>query len=157
MAQTAYSLSGSGLLDLMAATLERGASFRFTARGCSMDPFMRDGDVLLVGPLRRKPELGRVVAVRDSVSGRLVVHRVVARTRGGVLVRGDGAGRADGEATPGDVLGVVGGVERRGRRVHLGQGPERVPIALLSRAGLLVPLVARARRTRRAIRGGGPG
>ena len=92
-----------------------------------MDPFMRDGDVLLVGPLRRKPELGRVVAVRNSVSGRLVVHRVVARTRGGVLVRGDGAGRADGEATPGGVLGVVGGVERRGRRVHLGQGPERVP------------------------------
>ena len=147
----AYALSGGGLLELMSATLRRGACFRFTARGFSMDPFVRDGDVLTVAPARGRPALGRVVAVRDPVTGRLVVHRVVARGPGGVLVRGDGAGQADGVAGPGDVLGQVVAVERRGRRVRLGCGPERRAVSALSRAGLLVPLVAAARRARRAL------
>ena len=147
----AYALSGGGLLELMSATLRRGACFRFTARGFSMDPFVRDGDVLTVGPVRGRPALGRVVAVRDPATGRLVVHRVVARGSGGVLVRGDGAGQADGVAGPGDVLGQVVAVERRGRRVRLGSGPERRAVSALSRAGLLVPLVAAARRARRVL------
>jgi hypothetical protein len=147
----AFALSGAGLLELMVAALARGASVRFTARGFSMDPFVRDGDVLTVAPVRRRPGLGRVVAVRDAVSGRLVVHRVVAHATRGVLVRGDAAGQADGVADPPNVLGVVVAVERRGRRVRLGCGPERMPLARLSRAGLLAPLVARARWVRHAL------
>lgn len=150
-----YALSGSGLLELMSAALARGASFRFTARGFSMDPFVRDGDVLTVSRLRSRPGLGRVVAVRGPATGRLIVHRVVAHASGGVLVRGDGAGQADGVAPPRDVLGVVVDVERGGRRVRLGCGPERLPIAALSRAGLLAPLVFGARRIRRAAASGG--
>ncbi len=147
----AYALSGGGLLELMSATLARDTRFRFTARGFSMDPFVRDGDVLTIAPLRRRPGLGRVVAVRDPATGRLVVHRVVAHVSGGVLVRGDGAGQADGVAGPGDVLGLVVAVERRGRHVRLGCGPERLPLSALSRAGLLVPVVAAARRARHAL------
>jgi hypothetical protein len=147
----AYALSAEGLVALMGAALARGASFRFTARGFSMDPFVRDGDVLTVAPVGGRPGLGAVVAVRDPHVARLVVHRVVAHTGRGVCVRGDGAGQADGVAEPRDVVGVVVGVERAGRRVRLGSGPERVPIALLSRAGWLVPLVAGARRVRRTL------
>jgi len=146
-----YALSGAGLLELLSAALARGASFRFTARGFSMDPFVRDGDVLTVARVRRRPGLGRVVAFRDLLTGRLVVHRVVAHTSGGVLVRGDGAGLADGVVGPKDVLGVVVAVERRGCRVCLGCGPERLPLAALSRAGLLAPLVSGARRVRHAL------
>jgi hypothetical protein len=147
----AYSLSGVALLELMSATLRRGACFRFTARGFSMDPFVRDGDVLTVAPVRGRPGLGRVVAVRDPVTGRPVVHRVVAHGAGGVLVRGDGAGRADGVAGPDDVLGQVVAVERNGRRIRLGCGPERRAISALSRAGLLVPLVRAMRRARHSL------
>jgi hypothetical protein len=146
-----YALSGAGLLELMSAALARGACFRFTARGFSMDPFVRDGDVLTVARLRRRPGLGQVVAVRGPATGRLVVHRVVAHASGGVLVRGDGAGQADGVTAPRDVLGVVVSVERGGRRVRLGRGLERLPLAALSRAGLLAPLVAGARRLRHAL------
>jgi hypothetical protein len=141
-----YALSGAGLLELMSAALARGASFRFTARGFSMDPFVRDGDVLTVARSRGRPGMGAVVAVRGPLTGRLVVHRVVAHTSAGVLVRGDGAGESDGVAEPQDVLGVVVAVERRGRPVRFGRGPERLPLAVLSRAGLLAPLVAEARR-----------
>jgi hypothetical protein len=147
----AFALSGGGLLELMRATLGRGVYFRFTARGFSMDPFIRDGDVLTVAPVRRRPGLGRVFAVHDPVTGRVVVHRVVARPFGGVLVRGDGVGQADGLAEPGDVLGLVVAVERRGRRIRLGCGPERLLLAVVSRVGLLAPLVAAARRLRRVV------
>ncbi len=102
-----YALSGAGLLELMGAALARGASFRFTARGFSMDPFVRDGDVLTVARSRRRPGLGQVIAVRDPAMGRLVVHRVVAHAGAGVLVRGDGAGQADGVAARGRARGVV--------------------------------------------------
>jgi hypothetical protein len=149
----ALALSGAGLLALMGAAMERGASFRFTARGFSMDPFVRDGDVLTVAAVSARPGLGRVVAVRAPATGRLVVHRVVAHVPGGVLVRGDAAGRADGVVGPKDVLGVVVAVERRGRRVRLGCGPERVVLSILSRAGSLAPLVKSARRLWHSLAG----
>jgi hypothetical protein len=42
-------------------------------------------------------------------------------------------------------------VERRGRRVQLGLGPERRLIALLSRHHLLVPWVARLVQIKRGL------
>lgn len=152
----AYALSGAGLQALMSAALARGASFRFTARGCSMDPFVRDGDVLTVGVAARRPRVGDIVAVRDPATGRLLVHRVVAHVSPGLLVRGDGTGQADGVFGPAGVLGVVVGVERRGQVVRLGRGPERRAIALLSRGGALRPLVAAGRRLLALRRRGGP-
>ena len=151
----AHKLSGAGLRTLMGAALARGASLRFTARGGSMDPFVRDGDVLTVGVADRRPEVGDIVAACDPVTGRLLVHRVVAHAAGGVLVRGDGAGQTDGVFGPADVLGTVVSVERLGRVVRLGRGPERRVIALLSRAGWLRPLVAAGRRLSAVARRGG--
>lgn len=152
----AYALSGAGLQTLMGAALARGASFRFTARGFSMDPFVRDGDVLTVGVAARRPKAGDIVAVRAQATGRLLVHRVVAHVPAGLLVRGDGSGQADGVFGPADVLGVVVVVERRGRVVRLGRGPERRLIALLSREGMLRPLVAAGRRLSAVLRRGDP-
>ncbi len=120
-----------------------------------MDPFVRDGDVLTVGACLRRPAVGEIVAACHPVTGRLLVHRVVAHVDGGVLVRGDGAGQADGVLGPAGVLGAVVSVERLGRTVRLGRGPERGAIALLSRAGLLRPLVAAGRRVSAVVRRGG--
>ena len=44
------SLSGEALIELMRAVLARGLPFRFAARGFSMAPFIRDGDVISVSP-----------------------------------------------------------------------------------------------------------
>ena len=56
-------LSGQALLDLMRAVLAKGVPFRFCARGWSMAPFIRDGDVITVSPLRQSlPGVGEVVA-----------------------------------------------------------------------------------------------
>ena len=138
-------LSGHALLSLMRAVLERGVPFRFRARGWSMTPFIRDGDVITVSPLGRAlPAAGDVVAFVRPEKGTLVVHRVVSRHGAAVVIRGDSAPGAADEVIPaGSLLGRVTQVEREGRSVRLGLGPERAAIAWLSRSGWLAPLRAR--------------
>ncbi len=135
-------LSGQALLDLMRAVLARGAPFRFCARGWSMAPFIRDGDVITVSPLQNGlPGVGDVIAFARPETGNLVVHRVVARRGTDSLVQGDSMPEyTDGMIPAENLLGRVTRVERDGREVLLGLGPERSVIAWLSRVGLLRPL-----------------
>jgi hypothetical protein len=135
-------LSGQALLELMQAVLARGVPFRFCARGWSMAPFIQDGDVITVSPLRDAlPGVGEVVAFARPEGGNLVVHRVVARRGQGAFVQGDCVAKyADGIIPAQNLIGRVTRVERNGREVWLGLGPERHVIAWLSRTGLLIPL-----------------
>ena len=142
------SLSGSALEAFLRDVLARGVPFRFSARGMSMDPFIRDGDAITIVPLASgRPVEGDVVALCSPRDGRLIVHRVVAAGPAGFVVRGDANDDADGVVTRQEVLGQVSAVHRGDRRVVAGSGPERRLIALLSRFGLLRPLVDVARRT----------
>lgn len=136
------SLSGQALLELMKDVLAKGLPFRFRARGLSMAPFVRDGDVVTVSPSRRSlPGVGTVVAFVGMEAGKLVVHRVVARHGKSVFIRGDCVSEhADGIIPPKNLLGKVTRIERNGRKVRLGLGPERYVIAGLSRIRWLIPL-----------------
>jgi hypothetical protein len=135
-------LSGQALLGLMREVLARGLPFRFRARGWSMTPFIRDGDVITISPFRnRVPGVGEVVAFIRPAAGNVVVHRVVARHGTASLIQGDSAsGYADGIIPAENLVGRVTRVERNGRNVWLGLGPERTVIAWLSRARLLIPM-----------------
>jgi hypothetical protein len=146
-------LSGPALLELMGAVLARGAAFRFCARGWSMAPFIRDGDVITVSPLGRDlPRAGEVVAFVRPEGGNLVVHRAVARRGTALLIQGDGVAEyRDGVIPAENLVGRVTCVEREGRKVCLGLGPERAAIAWLSRARLLIPLWGRLAAWRRRL------
>lgn len=135
-------LSGQALLELMQGVLARGKPFRFRARGWSMSPFIRDGDVITVSPIPRSlPATGDVVAFIRPGSGSLVVHRVVARGSHSALIQGDkGLEYLDGIIPRENLLGRVTRVERNGHRTWSGLGPERRIIAWLSAAGLLTHL-----------------
>jgi hypothetical protein len=132
-------LSGQVLLEIMRVVLARGVPFRFKARGWSMTPFIRDGDVITVAPFTdRPPGVGAVVAFIQPETGKLVVHRIVARNGAYSCIHGDGnAGESDGLIPPENLLGRVTHIERNGHHVWLGLGLERYLIALLSRTGLL--------------------
>ena len=133
------SLSGEAMIELMRAVLAQGLPFRFAARGFSMAPFIRDGDVISVSPLSsRPPGMGDVAAFLDQETKSLCVHRVLSGRKGAILTQGDNMpGKPDGLISTGDILGLVTRVERNGRKVRFGLGPERFLIALLSRNGLL--------------------
>lgn len=57
------SIDGETLISLMQDFFSRGASFRFRARGWSMTPFIKDGDIITVTPSAVvQPKIGMVVA-----------------------------------------------------------------------------------------------
>lgn len=152
------SLSGPALEEFLRAVLELGASFRFRARGVSMYPFVKDGDVISVEPFGAlvcdrgcEPHLGDVVAFCHPQTGRLVVHRAVAWQAGSVLVRGDNSPAPDGWVDVRSILGRVSRVDRGGRSVKCGLGPERILIAWLAGHGMLIPLVRLAHRAARPV------
>lgn len=137
--QTPLAMPGAAFAGLMEAVLDKGARFRFAAAGCSMSPFIRDGDVVTVAPLRVRT--GDVVAFMSPENGKLTVHRVVHAAADGYLVKGDNAPVPDGRVSRASIIGRVVRVEHCGRQVHLGLGVERIAIAFLSRRGWLLPVV----------------
>ncbi len=86
----------------------------------------------------------RVAIVRKATRGALEA--------GGYLIRGDNAPEGDGLVPLQDILGLVTRVERNGRRVLLGRGPERRLLAFLVRRDLLQPLLFRVRQVLRPLR-----
>ncbi len=132
------SLSSAALVELMTAVLDKGRSFRFLAKGFSMSPFIKDGDVVTVSPfLGRKVRLGEVVAFISPQTHALAVHRIIRKQQTRFLLQGDNVPEADGTVSAEKILGFVERVERQGRDVNLGLGPERRVIAFLNRKGWL--------------------
>jgi hypothetical protein len=132
------SLSGPALIDLLQAVLNKGKPFRFRAKGFSMTPFVKDGDVVTVAPFSgASPRLGEVVAFIRPETGKLVVHRIVGKSGDSYLIKGDNVHDEDERIREVNVLGRVVAVERNGQRVRLGLGVERFAIAFLHQRGLL--------------------
>jgi hypothetical protein len=132
-------LSGGSLTELLSSVLAKDKAFRFQAKGQSMSPFVKDGDVITVSPLRgREPRTGEIVAFLHPKSGRAAVHRVVRAAPGTFLLRGDNSGDAEGPLAAERILGVVTEVVRDGRRVKGIRGRWSPAVALLSRSGGLV-------------------
>ena len=124
--------------SLLQTILGKGMPVSFTAKGFSMVPFIKDGDVLTVVPLQgTSPGLGDVVAFFHPGTEKLAIHRVVGEKGHFYCIRGDNSFQADGFIPKTSILGRVKRVERNGKRVYLGLGPERFLIALLTRRGLL--------------------
>jgi hypothetical protein len=137
------SLRGRALIDLLQATLGRGSSIRLKAKGRSMSPFIQDGDILRLSPADSNSlSVGDVVAFRFSESDRIAIHRVTGKIDGHYLIRGDYCSEPDGLIPGIDILGQVSMVERCGKEISFGLGPERHIIAFLSGRDLLCPILS---------------
>lgn len=138
-------LSGAALHHLMKSVLEKGVPFRFKAKGFSMTPFIRNGDVVTVFPVRgRTLKNGDVVAFINPATAKLNVHRIIQVWEKSYSIKGDNAFVPDGLIPGHSVLGVVGKIERKGRTVSLGVGLGRRLIALLSKSNLLFSRLLKA-------------
>jgi len=140
-------LSGESLLALLEAVLAKGVPFRFRAKGFSMSPLIKDGDILIVEPRGGKRlHPGDTIAFINPMNGKPVVHRIIRLDRGFVVVKGDNVAETDGLIPEGDVLGIVASVERRGKKVRFGLGAEGRLIAFFSSCGLFEKLLSAAKR-----------
>jgi signal peptidase I len=136
------SLSGPALVELLRAVLDKGASVRFRAKGFSMSPFIKNEDVVTLSPSQNtSPGVGDVIAFVLQGADKLCVHRVVGKQGDLYMTKGDNSSKADESVPRENILGFVTRVERDGKEVFLGLGPERFLIAFLGRRGLLLPLI----------------
>ncbi len=79
-----------------------------------MLPFLRDGDLLLVGPVVSSEIFVGDVLCYEKSPGRLFLHRVIKRTGEQFVTKGDALDFAD-VVLQGEILGKVIAVERQGR------------------------------------------
>jgi signal peptidase I len=132
------SLSSQQLEKLMRGVLSKGACFRFRSKGFSMSPFIKDGDVLTIAPIKgAAPGFGDVVVFTHPNTGKLIIHRVIGKRAGSYLTKGDNAPEGDGLISGAAILGHVAKMERNGKYISLGLGPDRFIIAFVIRTGLL--------------------
>ena len=132
------SISNKYLIEIIRDVTARGRMFRFEAPGFSMSPFIRDRDIITIAPYQRSScGIGAVLAFVRPGTGQLIVHRVVAAAGDGWRMKGDNNPEEDGVIPHDSIIGKVIRVERAGKSIRQGLGPERFIIALLSRRNLL--------------------
>jgi len=103
-----------------------------------MSPFIKDGDVLTITPVQTSaPGFGDVVVFTHPHTGKLIIHRIIGKKAGSYLTKGDNAPEGDGLISRAAILGRVTKVERNGKYISLGLGPDRFIIAFVIRKGLL--------------------
>jgi len=125
-------LNHEGFLDLLEAILAKGKPFRFRAAGNSMQPYIKDGDVVTIEKTQGKMNrIGDVVAAIHPQNGRLMVHRIIKKTPKGYKIRGDNIPNSDVIVQPDKILGIVSNITRDGVPVVFGLGYEKYIIALL--------------------------
>jgi signal peptidase I len=147
-------LSNAGQRDLLRGFAERGRPLRMRTLGASMHPFIRNGDTLTLSPPgSRAPRIGDVFAFCLPDSGRLVIHRIVARRKDGWLTRGDNSRVPDGIIHDDQLIGRVTAVERGGRVVRWGAGSGGRVIAWLVRANCMAGFRTTIRIIRRSASG----
>lgn len=120
-------LDDDAFASISAQILLQGDSFQFRARGSSMTPFIRDGDLLTISPVDAADlQVGDVVLYRTR-RDRIVAHRIVGRRmEGGDLVletRGDARLDSDSPVPADGILGRAVRLQRGDHVYRLDRGP----------------------------------
>jgi len=132
------------LMPVIHAALQRGQRVRMSVNGSSMLPFLRDGDVVELEPVRTLPMPGDIMLVR-GLQERYVLHRVVRIEGDALFLRGDAQSGCEGPFTRRDVLAKVVMSYPNGRARALDRGVWRLAGLLWTRCspvGLAVLQVA---------------
>lgn len=113
----------SSAFDLLASDLlGRGLPVRFTVSGTSMRPFLDEGDVVTLAPVRTDElRIGDIALVRRS-SDSLTLHRLVGKMKGSqslLIFQGDAVNQSDEPVTSTQVIGRVIEIQKAHKRISL--------------------------------------
>ncbi|MDY0361385.1 MAG: S24/S26 family peptidase [Desulforegulaceae bacterium] len=114
-------LSGENFAEIMESVLKKNADFKFTAKGYSMSPFIKDLDILIISPLKKNPGFGDVAAVKNKVNGFIIVHRIIFKYKNKFLLKGDNLKSCDGFYYREEILGIVSSVFRNNKKIWFGK------------------------------------
>jgi len=118
-------LKDADLLELSKDIFRKGKSARFQAQGWSMRPFIRDGDFIVVSPIKNSSIKTGDVVFYLTTENKVIVHRVIKKykkdkdNRITMLIKGDATFSSPEKVEMQNVLGKVVAVERNGRKKRL--------------------------------------
>ena len=116
--------------EVIVDLLSRGHAVQFQVHGDSMDPVIRENDMLHVEPSRDfvRGDVVLVLAARG-----LTAHRVIARRGSQLILRGDNAPAPDDPVEESQVLGKVTYVLREGKKRGVSRNAVAIATALVRR------------------------
>lgn len=103
-------------MELWLQGLKQGRTMRFRPLGGSMNPSLRSGDIVTIVP-GNDARIGDVVLTHTNIG--LILHRVVQKSAGQVLTKGDRLTYLDPPVTPTDILGRAVSRDRGGKKSAL--------------------------------------
>lgn len=120
---------------LAQAILAEGLTLRFRAKGMSMHPFVRSGDLLYIQAVAPEQVRAGDLVMFRTASSKVIVHRVLRRTKLAeklaFVIKGDRVGQPDGIISAENILGQVIARERNGVKIDL-----TTPVRRLVKAGI---------------------
>lgn len=99
-------------MELWLQGLKQGRAMRFRALGGSMNPSLRNGDIVTIVP-GKDVRIGDVVLTHTNVG--LILHRVVRKCAGQIITKGDSLTFLDPPVNPRDILGRAVSRDRLGK------------------------------------------
>lgn len=118
-------LKDADLLELSKDIFRKGKSIRFQAKGWSMRPFIRDGDFIVVSPIKNSSIKTGDVVFHLTTENKVIVHRVIRKhekdqdNRIIMFIKGDATFSSPEKVDIKNVLGKVVAVERNGQKKRL--------------------------------------
>lgn len=135
-----FNFKREDFISIVQEVLGREKVLRFKAKGGSMSPFIRNGDVVEVVPLKGKTNLGDIILYHSSYDNS-IIHRVIQRGKESIITKGDSVPSSDQPIFSKQVLGRVVAVEKNGWRMRLDSPVGRllnILLALISPFSFLI-------------------
>lgn len=140
-------ISEKAIIEIIQAVMKGNHVLKIPAKGHSMDPLIKDKDIITISPVSKcRIGHGDVVAFIRPSDERLVVHRIVWKYKNIYDIKGDNLNVADRSIPRANIIGKVTKIERRGNDNVICLGRERYFIAFLSRFGILSLFIAALRK-----------
>ena len=115
--------TGADFLELSRDIFEKGKSVRFQAKGWSMRPLIRDGDLIVVNPIENSSIKTGDVVFYSTTGNKVIVHRLIRKykQKGRItaFIKGDASFSSPEKIDIQNVLGKVIAIERNGRKKRL--------------------------------------
>ncbi|MCI5131494.1 MAG: hypothetical protein D3904_08200 [Candidatus Electrothrix sp. EH2] len=117
------SIREQGAFELIRSLLHQGISVRVRVSGRSMQPLLKDGDIVELAPVEEPyPRIGDIVFFRDQ-SGNPLLHRLIRRRYRDKLrylqTKGDACGGFDSFVPEKHIIGYVRRITGKGQTVDL--------------------------------------
>lgn len=108
------SLSSINLGALVKSVVEAGQGIQFRAKGNSMFPTIKDGDLIKITQYTEiSPNTGDVVAYLDHNTRNLIIHRIVDLTSDIFFAKGDSCFRKDPPQPINTIIGYISAINHR--------------------------------------------